>query len=712
MRSRSLSLAGILLLAFSLLAPMAMLSRGAVAETDASPPPIEPVDDEAPSGGLELQLIEDLGDGGQPDGLPREIVVGEDRFLFDRIVPRDFEGLTEVALADAVVAFAATTEAPFETIYLSTPDLGEGELARYLPEWLADPETACPADNAEFSGLDLSGTIYVFAGVESDLTTDALQPVAESDGQPIYADAGASPPFPELFFETGGGLQRFVLVEDGLPASLADSLALGGVEFSFSGDATGAIDPGSLTKVGCAGPYPVFISADAEEGDRFVPVGDRLYQFTGDVTATEVPVEPTEAPTEEPTEVPTEVPTEAPTEEPTEAPTEEPTEVPTEAPTEVPTEEPTEVPTEEPTEAPTEEPTEEPTEAPTEAPTEEPTEQPTEVPPTEAPTEVPATEEPTEVPPTEAPTEEPTDVPIEDPTSEPTQQPGTEAPTEEPAPTPSPTPVPTQQPQPPAIVPTLAPNVPPPPAVTAEPTIACTGSPGAINAQGVPANLPNRIQYGGIAYAFVGSQDPAEAGELTPIGCAGAFEVATTDQADRSEVLYLRYAGDGPASEMVYRFEAGVTYEVEFEVTGQAQQIGTDDQVFHLTDIWYPSIYSSTTVILFVADPEATAPDTIYAVNVSSTTSGDVIGEYQRVEGEETASDDAIAAAEGTDLHPDLTSEGVRYVLVNVYLPIGTTTNGFVTIFSAEGEEEADLVLGRDLRRLELFLYTVVPSGD
>jgi hypothetical protein len=271
--------------------------------------------------------------------------------------------------------------------------------------------------------------------------------------------------------------------------------------------------------------------------------------------------------------------------------------------------------------------------------------------------------------------------------------------------------VPTQQPQPPAIVPTLEPNVPPPPAVTAEPAITCTGSPGEINAQGVPANLPNRIQYGGIAYAFTSSQAPADAGELTPIGCAGAFEVATTDQADRSEVLYLRYAGDGPASEMVYRFEAGVTYDVEFEVTGRAQRIGTGDQVFQLTDIWYPSVYSSTTVILFVADPEATASETIYAVNVSTSVSGEAIGEYRLAEGEETASDEVIAAAEGTDLHPDLTLEGTRYVLVNVHLPIGTTTNGFVTIFSASGEGEADLVLGRDLRRLELFLYTVVPSG-
>lgn len=60
----------------------------------------------------------------------------------------------------------------------------------------------------------------------------------------------------------------------------------------------------------------------------------------------DVPVDPTEPPTEPPTQAPTEPPTQAPTEPPTEAPTAEPTEPPTQAPTAAPTEPPTQAPTE------------------------------------------------------------------------------------------------------------------------------------------------------------------------------------------------------------------------------------------------------------------------------------------------------------------------------------------------------------------------------
>jgi hypothetical protein len=45
---------------------------------------------------------------------------------------------------------------------------------------------------------------------------------------------------------------------------------------------------------------------------------------------------------------------------------------------------------------------------------------------------------------------------------------------------------------------------------------------------------------------------------------------------------------------------------------------------------------------------------------------------------------------------------------VNVFLPVGTTTNGFLTLFSTTGEGEAQLLLGRDKRELELFVYEPV----
>jgi len=244
--------------------------------------------------------------------------------------------------------------------------------------------------------------------------------------------------------------------------------------------------------------------------------------------------------------------------------------------------------------------------------------------------------------------------------------------------------------------------------VTAEPATTCPGSPGPINDQGIPAYLPNRIQLGGLAYALVATQDPGEAGELTRIGCIGAFEVLTTDQADRSEVLYLR----GTTAATVYRFEAAVTYSVEFEVTDRPQRISTEDRQFRLVDTWLPSIYSSTTVILFVEDVENAAPDVFYAVNVYNTVVGEVVGEYRQVEQNEMPSEEIVTAAENAGINPDLTVEGRRYLLVNVYSPVGTTTNGFVTLFSAAGEGEAEILLGRDKRRLELFVYDVIPAEE
>ena len=121
-----------------------------------------------------------------------------------------------------------------------------------------------------------------------------------------------------------------------------------------------------------------------------------------------------------------------------------------------------------------------------------------------------------------------------------------------------PTPQPTVQLEPVAVIPTLAANQPPPAAVTALPSSRCLGAPGPTSAQGIPAYLPNRIQLGGISYKFTAIQTLDRAGTLTKIGCIGPFEVSSTDQADRSEVLYRRQAPDGP-DQNVFRFEAGST---------------------------------------------------------------------------------------------------------------------------------------------------------
>ena len=264
---------------------------------------------------------------------------------------------------------------------------------------------------------------------------------------------------------------------------------------------------------------------------------------------------------------------------------------------------------------------------------------------------------------------------------------------------------PTPQLQPPAVVPTLAPNVPPPAAVTAVAITTCVGNPGPVNAQGLPTYLPTRIQISGASYVLVGTESPAEAGTLTRIACIGAFEVASSDQADPAEVLYLRYLGGGEAGSMVYRFAVATTYSVEFEITGNAQRIQAGDQVFRLAAVWTLSIHTSASVNLFVANPDEQSPEVYYGVNVSNTVVGDVIGEYRKADANAEPDEATVTLGARYGLYGDLTVRGQRYLLVNVFLPVGTTTNGFLTLFSTTGEGEAQRLLGRDKRELELFVY-------
>ncbi|HET9661315.1 MAG TPA: hypothetical protein VFP05_13345 [Thermomicrobiales bacterium] len=272
-------------------------------------------------------------------------------------------------------------------------------------------------------------------------------------------------------------------------------------------------------------------------------------------------------------------------------------------------------------------------------------------------------------------------------------------------------PQPTQQLQPPAVVPTLAPNVPAPAAVTAAPITGCVGNPGPINAQGLPTYLPTRIQIGGVSYVLVGAESPSDAGTLTRIACIGAFEVAYSDQADRAEVLYLRYLGGGAAGQSVYRFEVATTYSVQFEITGNAQRIQSGDQVFRLTAVWTPSIHTSESVILFVANADEQASDVYYGVNVSNTVVGDVIGEYRKADADAEPEDAMVTLGAQYGIYADLTIRGQRYLLVNVFLPVGTTTNGFLTLFSATGEGAPQILLGRDKRELGLFVYEPIAGS-
>ena len=202
--------------------------------------------------------------------------------------------------------------------------------------------------------------------------------------------------------------------------------------------------------------------------------------------------------------------------------------------------------------------------------------------------------------------------------------------------------------------------------------------------EGIPEHLPTPIQFGGIAYVFARAEASEDVGTLTRIGCIGPFELASTDQADADEVLYLRTTGAG-ADDLVYRFEAAPTFKIEFQVTERPQVISTGDQRYRMEQVWQPSVYSSTSVILFVEDPADPAPEVIYGLDVSDTAVGDAIGEY-RLPDDSATPEEITAAAEEAGLNPDLTINGQTYNLIDVYRPTGTTSNGFITLFGTPTE--------------------------
>jgi hypothetical protein len=232
------------------------------------------------------------------------------------------------------------------------------------------------------------------------------------------------------------------------------------------------------------------------------------------------------------------------------------------------------------------------------------------------------------------------------------------------------------------------------------------GDAGELNAQGVPVNLPTRIQVGGVAYLFAAAEAPGDVGTLTRIGCAGPFELTITDQADQADAIYLR-SGTGGS---VYRFDAALTFEVQFEASEQPQTITALDQRYRLEQTWQPSVYSSTSVILFVEDPAEPTPAVVYGLNVTESSGGDAVGEYRSVDEPTQPPAELAAAAEQAGLHADLVINGQTYVLTEIYTPAGTTRNGFMTLFGST--TDAEVLLGRDERDVELFVFVLEVAGD
>ncbi|MBA2597377.1 MAG: hypothetical protein H0V00_12220, partial [Chloroflexia bacterium] len=212
---------------------------------------------------------QDDGDvASEPSRFPVEIAVDGRYFLFDREIPVLPAALTEIGTQDELVILAETAEGPYPRLFLAA-DAQAGPVARYLPEIPVGPDgapltaNACLSQPAEFGDLASGEEVYAYAGPEADVPRDGLEIIATTDQNfTVYANTQQQPSR-ELFVDTGSGVFRFVLLDDqGRPGVLGDTLQFGGVSFTFGGNQADTVDPGTLTPVGCAGPYQLSAPSD------------------------------------------------------------------------------------------------------------------------------------------------------------------------------------------------------------------------------------------------------------------------------------------------------------------------------------------------------------------------------------------------------------------------------------------------------------------
>jgi hypothetical protein len=228
----------------------------------------------------------------------------------------------------------------------------------------------------------------------------------------------------------------------------------------------------------------------------------------------------------------------------------------------------------------------------------------------------------------------------------------------------------------------------------------CEGDPGAVDANGLPERLPRRVQLSGVSYRFVGEEQFDNDITLTRLGCVGPFEAVQTSGSGVAQVVYLRV---NRRSDVLYRYDAGASFAVDFAVSGDARVITAADARYLLNETWARSVYSSVTVIVYTSDADAADPARLFAVRVD----GDVIAEYVAEGGDVVeAPADLRARAEDLGINPDLVlGGGRRYLLVNLWSALGTTTDGWVTLYSATPEGVPDTLLATDPRSLDLLIY-------
>jgi hypothetical protein len=187
------------------------------------------------------------------------------------------------------------------------------------------------------------------------------------------------------------------------------------------------------------------------------------------------------------------------------------------------------------------------------------------------------------------------------------------------------------------------------------------------------------------------------------LSCVGPFVVI---QVEGSDVLYLGIQND---PETLYAFERSAAFTVQAQTydTQTPNRLAMPDTdagpgaIYRLAAPLVPVSYSSVSMVLYVSDAEAASHDRILGHSVSA----DAFGEYVPEGAVDPANQDVVDQAAGYGIPADFVVGSQRYVLVALWTPFGTTTNGWMTLYGVEGEAAPDQLVGLDPRRIECLVF-------
>src|SRR5699024_2832977 len=122
---------------------------------------------------------------------------------------------------------------------------------------------------------------------------------------------------------------------------------------------------------------------------------------------------------------------------------------------------------------------------------------------------------------------------------------------------------------------------------------------------------------------------------------------------------------------------------------------------YRAVDPLVPMSYSSVSMVLYVSDADSSTHDRILGHSVSD----DAFGEYVPAGEAEAASQEVIDKAAQHGIPAQFVIGTQQYVLVALWTPFGTTTNGWLTLYGVDGEAAPDQLIGLDPRQTNCLVF-------